>query len=174
MEAAQAQMKDSAALDQDSTMKISTLRTQQIFSMHNRLAKMFEVDSAANTPPQSLDYTTGVLSPADRVKYLKLMEKLSKVKLVHLFAKPETSELHYFRLAMFNNMEDLVLEMVPPSLVVDLYALRDRLQSLEVVNSGVPDMAKALAKGLPDADRYFSKFHPMVRDSLVRGLIVYF
>ena len=102
----------------------------------------------------------GVLSPMDRVKYYNLREKLAKVKVAHIYAKTETIDLHYFHLSGYSGLRELILDMVPPSTVLDFISLRDKLVSLEVVNAGIPDVAEALAKGVSRS--LLKEFMPMV------------
>ena len=68
-------------------------------------------------------------------------------------------DTHYFKLAPYAGLQELILVMIPPSTVTDLYELRHSLVSLEVLNAGIPDMSKALTKGLKKS---FSNFMPMV------------
>ncbi len=136
-------------------LKIGSDRALQIDAMHTRLHKMFgeSVDSQAGN-------IAGILSPTDRAKYYNLKEKLSKIRVAHIHARAETIELHYFYLSAYDGLRELILDMVPPSTVLDFYSLRDRLVSLEVVNAGIPDMAKALVNNVNRS--MLKDFMPMV------------
>ena len=117
----------------------------------------------ANDVPEPIEEEAneeGVLSPMDRVKYYNLREKLAKVKVAHIYAETETIDLHYFHLSGYSGLRELILDMVPPSTVLDFISLRDKLVSLEVVNAGIPDMAEALAKGVSRS--LLKEFMPMV------------
>lgn len=133
--------------------KFSSARALQVDEVHSRLQKLFGgKEEEANEE--------GVLSPMDRVKYYNLREKLAKVKVAHIYAKAETIDLHYFHLSGYSGLRELILDMVPPSTVLDFISLRDKLVSLEVVNAGIPDMAEALAKGVSRS--LLKEFMPMV------------
>ena len=60
----------------------------------------------------------------------------------------------------YAGLQELILDMIPPSTVTDLHELRHSLVSLEVINAGIPDMSKALTKGLKKS--FFRNFMPMV------------
>lgn len=134
-------------------LRISSGRALQVDGMHSRLQKLFGGEEGEANEE-------AMLSPMDRVKYYNLREKLGKVKVAHIYAKAETIDLAYFHLSAYTGLRELILDMVPPSTVLDFISLRDRLVSLEIVNAGIPDMAKALANGVNRA--LLKDFMPMV------------
>jgi hypothetical protein len=137
-------------------LKVTAQRAFQIDAMHTRLHKVFGKEAGE----QDDDVDEDMLSPTERVKYYTLKDKMGKVKVAHIYARPETLDLHFFNLSLYCGLQELILEMVPPSTAIDLFSLRDRLVSLEIINSGIPDMAKALTTGLSRS--FFKNFMPMV------------
>ena len=130
-------------------------------------------DSEATTADMA---RSTMLSPSERAKYLTLLDKLSRVHTVHVFCMPAVPELHRFRLNMYVYLQSLVLEMVPPSTIVGLSALRDRLQMFEVVNAGVTSLRMLLAPTAPG--KLLNKLSPIVcspsapTTPLARGALV--
>lgn len=146
-------------------LKTSTERVLQIQKMYERLSRAFESTESRqfSTAYQPVSVNNeDTLSPSERAKYNSLLDKLDKVKTLHVFATNDAKELHYFNVSIFPSLTHVVLEMVPPSTVLDLYdTLRRQLEVLEVVNSGITDMSQVLAKGANE--RFLQRrFMPMV------------
>ena len=57
---------------------------------------------------------------------------MRKIRVMHAYTEPENLDTHYFKLAPYAGLQELILDMVPPSTVTDLYELRHSLVSLEV------------------------------------------
>ena len=160
-------------------LKTTSLRIMQIYLMYKRLSVAFSGENRyiegkstselVRTPEKSSNNpkvneresgigsasddlnVSAMLSPSERAKYLRLMDKLNRVRSVHIFCRSDEPELHRFRLDMCPNLESLVLELVPPSTVLSFASLRDRLQVFEVVNSGIPSLRSLLAPDVPNS-----------------------
>ncbi len=134
----------------DEFLKSSSERLWRINALYSRLEQQFSNE----------EKEAALLSPTERVKYLTLQGKMRKVRVMHAYAEADDLDLHYFKLTPYVGLQELVLDMVPPSTIIDLYELRHSLVTLEVLNAGIPDMSKALTKGLRKS--FFRKFTPMV------------
>lgn len=139
-------------------LKTHSLQVSQIWDMYEKLHRIFGLDDLGDDAGESQDQkllrqnSETYLSPTERVRYLNLTEKLYKVESCDIYVKNDPSSastLHYFKLSMFINLKELKLDMIPPSTILDLHTLRDRVVRLEVVNSGISDLRKVLAKDIP-------------------------
>ena len=135
----------------DEFLKSHSERLWRIDSLYSRLDAQFG---------HGQDEKEAVLSATERVKYFTLQGKMRKVRVLQAYAEADNLDLHYFKLSPYTGLQDLILDMVPLSAITDLYELRHGLVSLEVLNAGIPDMSKALTKGLKKS--FFRKFMPMV------------
>ena len=63
-----------------------------------------------------------------------------------------------FSVQPFPSLNELILNRVPPSMVQDIYHLRQHLYRLEIVNSGIPELIKVL---VPIKFKYWRGFKPM-------------
>lgn len=88
--------------------------------------------------------------------YLK--EKLSRITSLQCFCT-DIPELHRFSLLIFPNITSIKVDMCPPSTIAGLYDLKDRLISIDITNSGIPDLSKMIA---PIEEKQLNKFKPMI------------
>lgn len=151
----------STSPDSNKTMgvlKTHSLQVSQIWDVYEKLHRIFGLDDLGEDAEESQDQrlmrqnSETYLSPTERVRYLNLTEKLYKVESCEIYVKNDPSAantLHYFKLSMFINLKELKLDMIPPSTILDLHTLRDRVVRLEMVNSGISDLRKVLAKDIP-------------------------
>jgi Leucine-rich repeat (LRR) protein len=91
--------------------------------------------------------------------YMDLKEKLSTVKGLHIRCPSNHEDLHYFSIQMFSALNELNLDMCPPSTIRGIYSHRQRLNILSIKNSGITDLAKVLA---PLQRKELRKYSPMI------------
>jgi hypothetical protein len=162
----------------ENKLTLTTLRAAQISNMHARLSNAFAADVEAMSDANINDREDDeALSPTARVKYLSLIEKISKVNCMVITTNTSGSggsgsgsnasagigssiigktlgnssgsqlDLHIIRLDIYPYLTELYLEYVPPSTIKYFHVLRDRLVKLEIVNSGISDLRKILCGG---------------------------
>ena len=114
-----------------------------------------------------LDYTNEhgrsnrkALQAADKLRALDL--KCRSFSCLTVVDNEEFEHLCYFFLRPFDLLRELHLYMCPPSLVVDLFDFRNRLEVLEMVQSGITDISSVLA---PISDSLLNCFKSKVASS---------
>lgn len=148
-------------------LKTSVERIGQIQALYERLSRAFASSELTRGRGQFVSASGSIgpqddaLSPSERAKYNSLLDKLDKVLTLHVFVTPDTRELSRFSIGIFPSLTHLILEMVPPSTLLGLFELRKQIEVLEVVNSGITDLSKVLAKGADDKF-LVQTFMPMV------------
>jgi hypothetical protein len=91
-------------------------------------------------------------------KLRQLEGKCSRFNGISVVDNAAMETLSYVFLEPFTSLRELHLFMCPPSTILDLYQFRDRLEVLEVVNSGVTDISDVLA---PIKEEHLNGFKPM-------------
>ena len=115
-----------------------------------RVSLLFKKLSKANSTPSPSTTTSSRFE-----SFKKQLESCTSI----LVEEPSSSpDLHIFSISIFSNLEELILDGVPPSTVVDIYNLRAQLERLEVKNSGIPELSIFLCPRLPK----HLKLSPMV------------
>ena len=148
-------------------LKTPTSRALRIQKMWERLSQTFTAER--DPPPSTPNPASAALSPAERAKFLTLLSKLDHIKTLHLYNTPPSVALPLLDMQIYPALRHLVLEAVPPSTLVNLHNHRHSLETIEIVNSGITNIAQVFAahvlKGrlgrfqpmcLPGAD-YFSQ-----------------
>jgi hypothetical protein len=100
-------------------------------------------------------FAAGDVSHAE--KFRQLEAKCRRFNGISIMDHADMVDLHYVFLEPFACLREVHLYMCPPSTVVDLYQFRDRLEVLEMVNSGITDISDVLA---PIRDEYLTVFKP--------------
>jgi len=88
----------------------------------------------------------------------ELEDQWRAIKVLSAFSL-DTSQLSYFSVKLFPFLEEIILDMVPPSTITDLYQVHPTLKRLVVKNSGMSSLVTALA---PFQRKHLKNLSPMI------------
>ena len=109
------------------------------------------------TRSQSISYSSPLSNSC------RAMEKnFSMIRSLYITAT-ESSQLYSFSLSIFVSLQELYIDSCPPSTIDGLYDFRNQLKILKIVNSGIPELIKALAPGL--TEELLRHYKPIILDS---------
>ena len=88
----------------------------------------------------------------------ELEDQWRAIKVLSAFSL-DTPQLSYFSVKLFPFLEEIILDMVPPSTITDLYQVHPTLKRLVVKNSGMTSLVTALA---PFQRKHLKNLSPMI------------
>ena len=89
----------------------------------------------------------------------ELEDQWRLIKVLSAFSLDTSQQLSYFSVKLFPFLEEIILDMVPPSTITDLYQVHPTLKRLVVTNSGMPSLVATLA---PFQRKHLKTLSPMI------------
>ena len=96
----------------------------------------------------------------------QLGNKLNSISELHIYPH-DSLEIVHFSIKIFSSLMILHLDQCPPSTIADLVTLKNQLNTLTVVNSGITDLDKVF---IPFDDKSIQKLRPMIFAGLTRAV----
>lgn len=87
-----------------------------------------------------------------------IQENLQRVQKLYVYP-PSLAQLNYFTLHHFSSLQELCLNQIPPSTVLQLYSLRLQLKKMIIVHSGITDLFSVLT---PISKKWKKKVKPLI------------
>lgn len=133
---------------------------QRVNELFNVLSKKVANENKSNQI--RYDITDDSDEPLSQNKLLfdHLIRKCSKISLLQCYSL-NVPELHKFTIAMFPNLLDIKLDMIPLSTVSGLAKLRHQIQLFELSNAGICDLSTVLIPYITDK-KFLSQLKPVM------------
>ena len=149
-----------------SILHIDSQTISRVTLTHQRLQRSPVITNKTNNNDRDYDstktqYTSSSLSPSSNS--CRAMEKnFSMIRTLYITAS-ESVKLHSFSLSIFVSLQELYIDSCPPSTIDGLYDFRNQLKILKIINSGIPELVKALAPGV--TEELLKHYKPIVLDT---------
>jgi len=156
-----------------SVLHIDSQTLARVSSTHQRLQrsnKLNEDNKNTNDNNDNInkdrDYNnstvSNILSPmSDTCRALE--KNFSMIRVLYITSTESSNELYYFSLSIFVSLQELYIDLCPPSTIKGLYDFRNQLKILKIINSGIPELMKALAPGVKED--ILKQYKPIVLDN---------